>query len=93
MKKFLAIFGAGIVVGLMAAPASGRQLRGRLGRRLRAAFRQKPWNLRYLWREAESRLAFRGAREEGMDKTLADSFPASDPPSSIPNPEEDSIVA
>jgi hypothetical protein len=25
-------------------------------------------------------------REEGMDKTLADSFPASDPPSSIPDP-------
>lgn len=28
-------------------------------------------------------------RDEGMDKTLADSFPASDPPSSIPNPDED----
>lgn len=25
-------------------------------------------------------------RDEGMDKTLADSFPASDPPSSIPDP-------
>jgi hypothetical protein len=25
-------------------------------------------------------------REEGMDRTLADSFPASDPPSSIPDP-------
>lgn len=25
-------------------------------------------------------------REEGLDKTVADSFPASDPPSSIPNP-------
>jgi hypothetical protein len=25
-------------------------------------------------------------RERGLDKTLADSFPASDPPSSIPNP-------
>jgi len=28
-------------------------------------------------------------RDEGMDKTLADSFPASDPPSSIPNPEDE----
>ncbi len=29
-------------------------------------------------------------REKGLDKTLADSFPTSDPPSSIPNPEEQS---
>jgi len=28
-------------------------------------------------------------REKGQDKTLADSFPASDPPSSLPNPEND----
>ena len=28
----------------------------------------------------------RRRREEGLDKTVADSFPASDPPSSIPNP-------
>ena len=28
-------------------------------------------------------------RERSMDKTLADSFPASDPPSTIPNPCED----
>ncbi len=27
--------------------------------------------------------------EETLDKTIADSFPASDPPSSIPDPEED----
>ena len=27
--------------------------------------------------------------EEGLDKTIADSFPASDPPSTIPDPEED----
>lgn len=27
--------------------------------------------------------------EEGLDKTIEDSFPASDPPSSIPNPDED----
>lgn len=30
-------------------------------------------------------------REKMMDKTLADSFPASDPPSSLPNPGEDSF--
>jgi hypothetical protein len=28
-------------------------------------------------------------REAGLDKTLADSFPASDPPSTLPNPEDD----
>jgi hypothetical protein len=28
-------------------------------------------------------------REKTMDKTLADSFPTSDPPSTIPDPEED----
>ena len=28
-------------------------------------------------------------REKAQDKTLADSFPASDPPSSIPDPEDD----
>ena len=27
--------------------------------------------------------------EAALDKTLADSFPASDPPSSIPDPDED----
>ncbi len=31
-------------------------------------------------------------REKALDKTLADSFPTSDPPSSIPDPgEEDSL--
>ncbi len=32
-------------------------------------------------------------RERAMDKTLADSFPASDPPSSIPDPESEDIAA
>ena len=30
-------------------------------------------------------------REKMFDKTVADSFPASDPPSTIPDPEEDSF--
>lgn len=33
----------------------------------------------------------RAKRERALDKTLADSFPASDPPSSLPNPGEDSF--
>ena len=34
----------------------------------------------------EKRRRARKAREEAMDKTLADSYPASDPPSTIPDP-------
>ena len=30
----------------------------------------------------------REKRERGMDQTLEDSYPASDPPSTIPDPEE-----
>jgi hypothetical protein len=32
-------------------------------------------------------------REKSMDKTLADSFPTSDPPSTIPDPSEDDSAA
>jgi hypothetical protein len=32
-----------------------------------------------------------GKREKMFDKTIADSFPASDPPSSRPDPHEDSF--
>jgi len=32
-------------------------------------------------------------REKMLDKTVADTFPASDPPSSIPDPDEDSFAA
>ena len=31
--------------------------------------------------------------EESLDKTIEDSFPASDPPSSIPDPEENESAA
>jgi hypothetical protein len=31
-------------------------------------------------------------RELGLDKTIADTFPASDPPSTIPNPDYDGPV-
>lgn len=32
-------------------------------------------------------------KEKMLDKTIADSFPCSDAPSSIPDPEEDSFAA
>jgi len=32
-------------------------------------------------------------KEKMLDKTVADTFPASDPPSSIPDPDQDSFAA
>jgi len=32
-------------------------------------------------------------KDKMLDKTVADTFPASDPPSSIPDPDEDSFAA
>jgi hypothetical protein len=34
----------------------------------------------------------RRIREASLDNTIADSFPASDPPSSDPNPDDDSFL-
>lgn len=31
-------------------------------------------------------------REAALDETIADTFPASDPPSTIPNPDEDEVL-
>jgi hypothetical protein len=48
-------------------------------------------------RDPEDRLIDENDRRERkdkmMDKTIADTFPASDPPSSLPDPEEDSFAA
>jgi hypothetical protein len=35
----------------------------------------------------------RERRDKMMDETIADTFPASDPPSSLPDPDEDSFAA
>jgi len=32
-------------------------------------------------------------KDKMLDKTIADTFPASDPPSSLPDPDEDSYAA
>jgi hypothetical protein len=37
--------------------------------------------------------SLRDRKDKMMDKTVADTFPASDPPSSLPDPDEDSIAA
>jgi hypothetical protein len=48
-------------------------------------------------RDPEERPVSEGSEEEKrekmLDKTLADSFPTSDPPSSIPDPSEDDSLA
>jgi hypothetical protein len=48
-------------------------------------------------RDPEDRLIdehdLRERKDKMMDKTIADTFPASDPPSSVPDPEEDSFAA
>jgi hypothetical protein len=35
----------------------------------------------------------RERKDKMMDKTIADTFPASDPPSSLPDPDDDSFAA
>jgi hypothetical protein len=35
----------------------------------------------------------RKIREAALDKTIEDTFPASDPPSSLPNPDDDELVS
>ncbi len=48
-----------------------------------------------LWRDPEDRPVAShdqtAIREKMLDKTLADSYPASDPPSTLPNPSDDSL--
>lgn len=34
----------------------------------------------------------RRIREAALDETLAETFPASDPPSTLPNPDDDALV-
>jgi hypothetical protein len=40
-------------------------------------------------RDPEDRYNHRAHRDKGMDKTLEDSYPASDPPSTIPDPDDE----
>jgi hypothetical protein len=58
--------------------------------------KKRTWNIAKIQpRDPEDRIVDPGdpqaKREKMLDKTIADSFPASDPPSSMPNPNEDSF--
>jgi hypothetical protein len=44
-------------------------------------------------RSDKSEIEEKEEREENLDKTIEDSFPASDPPSSIPDPEDEDNAA
>jgi hypothetical protein len=35
----------------------------------------------------------RRIRDAALDETLAESFPASDPPSTLPNPDDDTLIS
>jgi len=86
MKMLLIGLGIGIGLGAFLAPRR---------RRLPAAFsrahvrNEQSGSLR----DPEERPVYEqdktALREKMLDKTLADSFPTSDPPSSIPDPSED----
>jgi hypothetical protein len=51
----------------------------------------------YIHRDPEDRRIDKGnpreKKDKMLDKTIADTFPASDPPSSLPDPDEDSFAA
>jgi hypothetical protein len=103
MKTFLTGLGIGMGLGLLLAPRRGYLafVRSRTSARERsssfsAAHRndEQPGSRR----DPEGRPVNSNdeveVRERMLDKTLADSFPTSDPPSSIPDPsQDDSLTA
>jgi gas vesicle protein len=87
MKGFLFGMGLGLGLGILFAPESGEVSRRKL--------KQYATDALDALTEEDDHATIRvgvGAqteaqeREEMLDKTLADSFPSSDPPSSIPDP-------
>jgi hypothetical protein len=103
MKTFLTGLGIGMGLGLLLAPRRGYLAfirPGTLARERSTSFStahrddEQPGSSR----DPEGRPVNRNdeveVREKMLDKTLADSFPTSDPPSSIPDPsEDDSLIA
>jgi hypothetical protein len=105
MKGFLTALGMGIGLGVLFAPENGKATRAKVRERIRGWFDiertsdHPAHNDLGSPRFTEKRPADRSpnkmeeGREKTLDKTLADSFPTSDPPSSIPNPAEDDCSA
>jgi hypothetical protein len=103
MKAFLTGLGIGMGLGLLLAPR-----RGHLAFvRSRTLARERSKSFTPAHRDDEQSGSSRDpegrpvnkndeveVREKTLDKTLADSFPTSDPPSSIPDPsQDDSLTA
>jgi hypothetical protein len=94
MKAFLAGLGTGIVMGVLFAPKSGQMA----GDQQQDHSDDREHEFHTRGRDPEARPVDQqdkeSLREKMLDKTLADSFPTSDPPSSIPDPSEgDSFAA
>jgi hypothetical protein len=99
MKAFWLGLGVGVGLGVLTAPKSGRDTRNELWQRMRdrrGSEQSDPGN--QVGREKAPSQAEEYASDEGEgksqreathDQTLADSFPTSDPPSSIPDPSGD----
>ena len=100
MKAFWLGLGVGVGVGVLTAPKSGRDTRNELWRRVRdwQGSEENDTGNQIAQENAPPSQAEQCASDEGEDKaqrevthdqTLADSFPTSDPPSSIPDPSGD----
>jgi hypothetical protein len=102
MKYFLIGLGVGIGLGVLLAPRRGQLAVNNPAKRSSASTRCSPAHEHHersgSRRDPEERAVDQQdkaeIREKMLDKTLADSFPTSDPPSSIPDPsEDDSLTA
>jgi hypothetical protein len=103
MKAFWLGIGVGIGLGILAAPKGGEDTRNELWERMRDwkgsvhnASRSQDDGVQARGRESERDASPEGevqgasaTREASHDKTLADSFPTSEPPSTIPDPSGD----
>jgi|GraSoiStandDraft_5_1057265.scaffolds.fasta_scaffold70163_2 gas vesicle protein len=100
MRALLSGLGIGITLGVLFAPNAGKATRNIARTRMSEWFRwddngsarhegygsRRDPEERTVNHDDEQRI-----REKMLDKTLADSFPTSDPPSSIPDPSSDSL--
>jgi hypothetical protein len=101
MKAFWFGLGIGVSLGVLTARREGSVTRAQLWRRIREAASDTGSDPTEEWRgAAEHGDSHAGrddeqsrSREASLDKTLADSFPTSDPPSSIPDPSSDESSA
>jgi hypothetical protein len=102
MKAFWFGLGIGVGLGVLTARQEGSVTRAQLWRGIREAASDTGSDSTQEWRGAaehgDSHASARDdeqsrGREASLDKTLADSFPTSDPPSSIPDPSSEESSA